>query len=629
MAGGVEHELGVRSVAADDGFVAWRLDLAAWGGQTVELRLHAEVEGSVDFDQLFLGAPTVWGRAPGQVRRVVVIGLDTTRPDHLGFFGYDRPTSPEIDEILRSSTVFDHAWTPAPRTRPSFRAATTGRNPLDAVGAKNLGEVFSDHGFATAGIVANIHLQPRFDFHLGFDEWWFDGRATATQQVDRALAFLDRYPERDTYLFLHFMDPHLLYRPPADTARAFVQSPDPDLPATFTRWDVYQWQRQGILDDRRKQHIIDLYDAELRALSEQLGRLYDRLDRMPGRSVVVLHNDHGEEFWEHDGFEHNHTLYDDVTRAILAFRSGAGQSTGRRIDAPATLTDIAPTLLDLAGIEGPPTDGRSLVPLLLDTTDDDFADRPIGVGHLRYGLERWGVVHRGHKYMVHTSNGYEELYDLATDPAEATNLALDRDLDPWRRALAAAHDMTVGPGWRIRVEIHSADRRPFELKLPAAARQVGIIDPEAMTPNPANQAWGETPRVRPEDIGEVTLSDDRRTLTYTPGSSTIRGILTVLFDEAVPTPDPEGVTLFRSGQGLPLMAARGTAAWRKAGDSLWIEPGTIVIPPPSEAQRILALRGQADDAGADRQALIDLGYLTEDDEDDEDDEVRSDPPAAP
>ncbi|HHO53398.1 MAG TPA: hypothetical protein ENK18_21640 [Deltaproteobacteria bacterium] len=613
-AGGTTTEAGSRFVGPEEVFERWQVDLSRWAGQSVTLHLQTEVYGSRDFDHLFLGGPAVWGASSGEVRRIVVVGLDTTRPDHFSFFGYPRPTTPELDAVLATATVFDHAWTPAPRTRPSFRSATTGRNPLDAVGAKNIGAVFQEHGFVTSGIVANVHLQPRFGFSDGFDDWWFDGQSDAESQVDRALAFLDRYPERDAYLFLHLMDPHLLYRPASRHEQLFVTDPDPTLPDNFNRWQVYQWARRGALDERRKAHIMGLYDAELRGMSEQLGRLFDQLDRMPGRTLVVLHTDHGEEFWEHGGFEHNHTLYDDVTRGLLAFRVGPGQAQGRRIEAPATLADIGPTLFELADLtEVPETDGRSLVPLLLpDGEAPDWSDRPIGIGHLRYGHERWGVMHQGHKYVLHTGSGHEELYDLSADPAESRNLALSTDLDPWRRALAAAHHMEVGSGLRIRVELFTKDRRPFQIKLPAAPTQIGVIDPEATVEQPANQAWGEPPKNTVEDIGTLELGEDGVTLTYTPGEgASLRGILYVLSDQPL---DPAQVSLSREGQGLATMNTRGLAVWRSGTDAIKIEPGTIPIPPPSEAARIRALQGETEDAGSERALLIELGYIKDDDE---------------
>jgi len=605
---GEAHELTRTWVDGDAAaFESLRLDLSPWAGQTIQLELATDPYDGTVFDHVLFGSPTVWTAPVGKPRHIVVIGLDTTRPQQFGFYGYPRDTTPELDAIAEHATVFTRAWTPAPRTRPSFRSATTGRNPLDAVGATNIAEVFKARGFATAGVVANLHLQPRFDFHEGFDDWWFDGQAQAEAQVDRALAFLDANRDRDTYQFVHIMDPHMAYGAPGSYEDMFVEDPDPDLPGWFGRSDVYRWMKKGTLTEQRKAHIEALYDGELRYTSAQLARLYDQLDRLDGRTLVVMHNDHGEEFWEHGTFEHNHTIYDDVTRAILWFRTRGGQQQGATIDAPATLPDIAPTLYDFAGIpeaEWPPTDGRSLKGLLTGEEDaSTWADRPIGIAHIRYGYDRWGVVYRNHKYILHTGTGVEELYDLGADPLEQKDLAQATDLSPWRAQLGPAHQMEAGYGWRIRVgELPAGEEITVELPQPASW---ALVVPPSMTiPNPANQAWGEPPRRPIEEIGSVALSEDRRTLTYTAGTKPQDGLLFVRLPDAT---SPDGAVLKAGDEELPLMRA---AVWTHSSPErvLRVEPGTVFDPPPSEADRLQALAGGEASEG-DVEELCALGYI--------------------
>jgi len=602
---------GTLAVVPGETFARWSVDLGAWAGKAVTLELASSPGATPDFDHVFLGSPTVWGPPDGDVRHVVIVGLDTTRPDHFGFYGYGRDTTPELDRIARSSTVFARTWTPAPRTRPSFRSAFTGRNPLDAVGSRNMADVFRSHGFATAGIVANVHLQPRFDFHQGFDRWRYDARSKVGEQVDRAIAWLEENRDRDAFLFLHVMDPHLFYNAPDGYRDRWVEDPDPDLPPVFTRWVVYDWAKEGKLDDRRKKHIAALYDGELSYTSVELGRFFETLDRLGPRTLVVVHSDHGEELWDHGEFEHNHTVYEETTRGLLWFRSGSGQRIGQTIDAPATLADIAPTLFELAGFtDTPPTDGRSLAPILLGTTDASaFEDRAIGVGHLRYGTERWGVVWRSHKYVLHTGTGREELYDLTTDPHETKNLAADPGTDtaPYYERLAEAHGMRVGKGWRMWVRLRaSATPRSFTVALPTAVKRAEVIDPEALVTNPANQAWGEAPRRVPADIGTVALAADGRTLTFVPGPHPDSGLVAIVLDEDI---ESAGIRLQRDGETLTTVATPHRVRWSSGGDSIELVRGIVNIPPPSEAVRIAALGGPKHHVDADREMLIDLGYL--------------------
>jgi arylsulfatase A-like enzyme len=587
-----------------DDFQHVRIDLSKWKGQQVTLTVTTDPYGHNHFDHVFLGSPTVFGAASGEPRRVIVVGLDTTRPQSFSYFGYERATTPELDEVMRQSVVFDQAWTPAPRTRPSFRSATTGRRPLDAVGAKNIGQVFSEHGFATAGITANVHLQPRFDFHHGFDDWWFDGQSRADSQVDRALAFLDLYQERDVYMFLHIMDPHMPYNAPGSYENMFVPAYDPELPNYFARSTVYGWMRQGPLSSLRKEHIRGLYDGEMRYMSTHLARFFEQLDKLGGKTLVIVHNDHGEEFWEHGQFEHNHTLYDDVTRGLLWVRAGSGQADGHRVSAPATLADIAPTLYDFVGFDdAPPTDGQSLRPFLDGGADpSSWSDRPIGIAHLRYGYDRWAVVWQGKKYILHTGSGVEELYDLTADPAESDDLARRTDLSPWRERLGPVHGMEAGRGWRVRVEMEPGGQ-PVRMALPAAAKGAIVVPPSMTIPNPRNQAWGEPPRRTPADIGTVELVDEGRTLVFTPGTDPTDGLLFVLFGDDV---SPNELSATR-GDDVLVFRRGASWQWRSGKQTLSIEPGTVFLPPPSEADRMKAAQGTASEEQI--RELCALGYL--------------------
>ena len=616
---GEVHNAGTKSLRrSSDEFTPWSVRLDRWAGKSVQVRLRVDSGATDLLDYVFLGSPRVHGAAQGEVRRVVVIGFDTTRPDHFGYFGYPRDTSPEIDAILSQSAVFPSAWTSAPRTRPSFRSATTGRNPLDAVGAKNLGTVFSEQGFATGGFVANVHLQPRFGFHEGYDDWWYDGQSNAEEQVDRALAFMDAHPDQDTFVFLHIMDPHILYRAPGRYRNLWVEDPDPDLPAAFNRWQVYEMEKKGELTPRRKAHIEDLYDGEISFTSQEIGRFFDRLDRMGGRTMVVMHNDHGEEFWEHDGFEHNHTLYQETTGALFAIRTdiGGAPTTPVQHSAPVTLQDIAPTLYDYAGFdptELPPLDGRSVRPLL-EGAEGWSDSRPIGVAHMRYGHDRWGVVLEGHKYILHTGNGEEELYDLRTDPEEQHNLvgALD-DRVRWWKALGEVHQAPTHQGWRISGSLARRTREQVEIHLPTPALSAGLFDPEHLIENPKNQAWGEAPRRTKEEIGAVSLSEDGLTVRWVPGPDPSLAVLYVSFPGDASVPVTGARITFDGTTDAVQRDPIGRWMWRAQRHKLEFQPGIVFEPPPGEAARMAAMAGDTD--GADAQALEllrSMGYIHDD-----------------
>jgi arylsulfatase A-like enzyme len=593
-----------------EGYQRWEVDLSKWAGQEVTLSLVSDPGKNAHphFDWLFWGSPTVSGAPSGAPRRVVVIAFDTFRPDHLGLNGEPRGLTPELDAIGRQSARFIKSWTPAPRTRPSFRSATTGRLPLDAVGATNVGEVFQAAGFATAGIVANIHLQPRFDFDNGFDWWWFRGDLDAQVQVDAALSWLDDNEHRDTFLFVHFMDPHLPYNAPGAFRDRFVEAPAADFPARANRWDVLKWQREGTLKEDWKAQLEGMYSGELASMDQEIGRFIRGIDALDGASVVVIHNDHGEEFWDHGGFEHNHTLYDEVTRAMIWFRPKGGLSSEHVVRAPASLIDIGPTLFDLAGLTPPEVDGVSLRTRL--TTADDVWDRPIPVGYLQYSHERWGVVWEDKKYILHTASGREELYDLAADPGEHTDLAPTTDTASFRPRLAEAHKLSedhFGAGLRLFVALEAGDP-PVIVTLPTPARGAGVLDPEAGREHRANLEWGETAKLLPDEVGAVSLSDDGLTVTFTPGTEP-SGIVWIRADGA----STDGVSVSVGGSPRTLSAVEPTGmGWSEGERNVRLASGTILVPPPGEQARIVALRDGVDVAGAsadERAALELLGYI--------------------
>lgn len=600
--GWLSKQLSDLDVTVEDPFLDWVISLDPVAGRTGSLELAAVVSGSETQDYLFVGHPTITSAPTAPPRHVVVIGLDTTRPDRLGLYGYDKPTSPHLDAFAEHAAVFDAAWTPAPRTRPSFRSSTTGRYPLAAVGAPNIGEVFQANGFATAGIVANVHLNPRFGFDRGFDLWRLNPKAVADEQVTAALEWLTAHQHRDAYLFLHLIDPHLFYKAPAAYNAPFIDTPDPEFTPDFNRWSITQLARRGELTDLRKDHIRGMYAGELAFTSEQLGRLFDGMDALGTQTLVVVHSDHGEELWEHGGFEHNHTLYDEVTKAVLVVRPPDGAEEQVRSDVPAALVDIAPTLYDyLEFPDVPESDGISLRPFIDGDGDvGEHADRPIGVAHLMYDKEQWGVVFRGHKYVIRTEDGAERLFDLKADPEELTDISETTDLEPFREALSRAHlDMPVGHGWRLKFSL----KEPLIIHLPKAAEAAGLIDPEALLTGRANQAWGQEPSQYPDEVATVALSEDGRKLTIVPKRGL--GVAWVRFAEETPT---RKVSVRRDGQSMRIFYRRGLSTWEQDREHLVVAPGIVLDTPETEASRIAR---QQEASGEDLELLEALGYLGE------------------
>ena len=303
---------------------------------------------------------------------VILISIDTLRADHLGCYGYARSTSPSLDRLASEGVVLTDVSAPSPWTRPSHASLLTGLYPsrhgvkTPAHGLSSavatLAEHFAAAGYATKAIVNSEHLDERFGLLRGFaafdyvSEWsrWPPWRKrivdSADVITDRALRELAAAGERPFFLFLHYYDPHSDYAPPGDYARLFVGPYEGPLDGdTEQLLEIQRTKRPLRREDR--DHLVDLYDAEIRQLDAQLARLFAFLDEhgLTRSTIVAVTSDHGEEFLDHGSVLHGHTLYQELLAVPLILR-GPGVAVGRRVSAVASLVDVPPTLLSLAGL---------------------------------------------------------------------------------------------------------------------------------------------------------------------------------------------------------------------------------------------------------------------------------------
>jgi arylsulfatase A-like enzyme len=228
-----------------------------------------------------------WVHPPAQARAgSSSSGSTRTRADHLGAYGYTRETSPALDRLARQSVVFEHAYAPGAAHATELPHVDDGGWPLRAINAPTFGEVLAKQGFATAGIVANVHLTPRMGFADGFEYWRYENSTNATHQVDHALAWLGAHQDVDSFLFLHFMDPHLHYHAPEPYLDRFTAGLDRGtLPDRYNRWVIYRLMESGTLSDGEKEWIQARYDGELAYVDAELQRFFQALDAMPGNTL--------------------------------------------------------------------------------------------------------------------------------------------------------------------------------------------------------------------------------------------------------------------------------------------------------------------------------------------------------
>jgi arylsulfatase A-like enzyme len=323
---------------------------------------------------------------------VILIGVDTLRADRLSCYGYAASQTPAIDALASDGVRYAQMTAQASWTKPSFATIFTSLYPSShtATGKTQrlpeavitVAEALAANGYYTGGVANNPSLSPAFGFDQGFADYMylapdylFAGNDAASEtalyqglrQVWAAVTGNRIYPQRfyqeasivnrraeqwlaankgtRFFLFLHYMDPHDPYfEHPYDGvgyARAGSQNPDPSLAPTFSR----------------------LYDGEVHYLDGYLGQLFAWLkaEGLYDDSLIVLTGDHGEEFQEHGGWWHGQTLYQEMLAVPLIVKFPGGDRAGTVVTDLTRSLDIAPTILDVAGVPVPEAMvGRSL-----------------------------------------------------------------------------------------------------------------------------------------------------------------------------------------------------------------------------------------------------------------------------
>jgi arylsulfatase A-like enzyme len=384
----------------------------------------------------------------GGAPNVALITIDTQRADHTSAYGYDRRTTPHLDEIAGQGALFWSAYTPTPTTGPSHATLFTSTYPAVHGVRKNghalpaslttLAQVLNDAGYQTAGIISAFPLAERFGYRRGFDfydddfaaadasiflkEWEghrlpepsYDRRGDAT--TSRAVRWLEAAATgAPFFLWVHYYDPHEPYEPPLSYGDLFAASALAGPP----------WLARAVSD----------YDAEIRFADDQVGRLVHTLDRIAGaaNNLIVIATDHGEGLMQHGLMAHGENLYEELVRVVLLFRWEGHIGARQRFSAPVGLIDVAPTVLSLLGLSGAERgfEGIDLSPALLDGTGPP-PDRPLYFQRRPYergdGTETGSVgsmfaIRAGRwKYIEAPEEDRRELFDLSIDPQETRNL---------------------------------------------------------------------------------------------------------------------------------------------------------------------------------------------------------------
>ncbi len=367
---------------------------------------------------------------PDPPKNLVFVIVDTLRQDHLGYAGYSRDTSPNIDALAAESSIFTDAYATAPHTPRSIPCMFFSRYPshmkwrgaqynYPKVRPENLGwfEVLEEKGWENYGMSSHFYFEPKRGMGQGFKKWNNDGAGTIAESNEDIAApriwaktapLIDELGKKHAAgdaapfsLFVHFFEPH-------------------------GRWIKHKAHDFGTADTVAGRHI-NKYDSEIAYVDTYIGKLIDKLKAqgLYEDTVIVLTSDHGEAFKDHGLFFHGQNLYNEVIKVPLLIHVPGWKP--RRVEGPVSLIDIAPTHLDLVGLTIPTDfESQSLTPAMLG--QEPVPDRPVFSELLPY--TNWkehhkAVIHGDLKYVHVLTAGTKQLYDLKADPKEQKNLIRD------------------------------------------------------------------------------------------------------------------------------------------------------------------------------------------------------------
>jgi arylsulfatase A-like enzyme len=402
------------------------------------------------FRRLWLGAPLALvtlacGSGDDIPRLAVLVSIDTLRADHLGLYGYGRPTTPVLDALALESAVFEEAMSSSPWTLPAHASLLTGLYPSRhgltsherylSSDVTTLGQVFSRAGYRTAAVVNSHNLGPEFGLDRGFQQYRYleesvDQRKPSKEITDQAIRWVWEAGEKSLFLFLHYYDVHSDYVSLPEFETDFLRPYEGNADGTTAQLAAYR-EGKVSLSAADAPNLIDRYDAGIRQMDAEIGRFLDFL-RERGlweRTLFVLTSDHGEEFFEHGGVLHGQTQYQEVLHVPLLVK-GPGIPRGRRVSTPVSLVDIAPTVLERARIAVPEgLDGVDIARLWSE------GDRKLEARYLFSEADHNNVEHditrsvRYKSFKLHFNRLSREyrLYDLARDPMEQADLSSGRE----------------------------------------------------------------------------------------------------------------------------------------------------------------------------------------------------------
>jgi arylsulfatase A-like enzyme len=467
LEGSAVHQVWTRHV--DARYIRWGythadVDLSRWRGKPITLRLRTDAgpSGDPSFDYGVWSDLTLCSATPVPLARphIVLIDIDTLRADRMSCYGYQRPTTPRIDAWLeRGGIRYEDSLSPASWTLPSTASLLTGLAPHQHLAVDlerrlsdevtTLAEQLRDSGYQTIGSAEGPFLGRAYGLDAGFDEHQAanatgDAAAVAARwrmQLERLKPDLTGRP---IFLFLQTYLVHAPYR--FDTrfegSRDYAGKlcgQDVDYPAVINPYERGDLE----LSAEDKEYVSAQYDAGVARMDEVVGDFLEELEAALGTQVlVILTSDHGEELFEHAGMTHGHSLYDELLRVPMLVRFPPGLGPREAVSrVPVSLLDIAPTVLEVAGVQAPGLPGQSLLSSFPE--DRLRVSQTGGLSAVSLNAEKLIL---GQHATTRRMLGPVEYYRIDEDPGELRNLAESNSDRAQRLERALADYLAAHPG---------------------------------------------------------------------------------------------------------------------------------------------------------------------------------------
>jgi arylsulfatase A-like enzyme len=448
-----------------------KIDLSDYQGQRVKLSFVTEGFPPRDKsmqrypdqrnDLSYWFNPVVYERSRDGLN-IILISIDTLRADHLGCYDYNRETSPNIDLLAQDGVLFRNTFSDSPWTLPAhvslFTALFTishGVNSLNNVippSFVTLADVLRQHGYACSAFTGGGKVSAKFGFSKGFDFYGeskvvFYQENAVEQLFKKTSRWIDRNKDKPFFLFLHTYQVHGPYSPPAPYDQFFSSQKIADKERFLKTVLGRAGDKYRPIKDEDREAIVSLYDGEIRYTDEFLIKpLLDQLrdSGLYDRTMIIFTSDHGEEFFDHNGWEHSHSLYNELIRVPLIIKFPDSEHKGTRVDDIVRLVDIAPSILEVIGLKTSllGSDGQSLLTIIKGKEKGDrvFVSY-LGPEGFRHTPEKITMNDGRHKLILngrYTERALSffkppppslerlELYHLGQDPLEQNNLFSQR-----------------------------------------------------------------------------------------------------------------------------------------------------------------------------------------------------------